>query len=356
MSEKVPVVSPVKLRKSDRKGSSGDYMEFELPKEIEQLDFSGDDEESDSETIESYTKQGGENNLFVKRSSDKPRHLIYDLVDNGSRHEMNLKIREGSDSDERRYFLTLPPEFWRDWDSSPLYGYRNGDEIIVEIDFPDNRIRLYTPLDYRVRNEELAKQGLSPEIKQPIAFSLPVVQRKKYVDLAAKTSYEGDKFEIIPIDGTHDFWYKKCEPVNGELSPSRDFEELEKKYWLPRIIVRELTIYWDPDVEYFNPEPKYELYSESWTWRCNVILPRKGGYVFDVDIGGSKFTEELTTITDGGTKAVYKDSETGDGEWHNLYEGQNRGTEPFKLYAPAPFQEYNQMFGDRPHKLMWYWD
>jgi hypothetical protein len=257
-----------------------------------------------------------------------------------------------------KYFLTLPPEFWRDWDSSPLHGYRNGDELIVEVDIPDNRIRLYTPLDYRVRNEELAKQGLSPEIKQPFAFSMPVVQGEKYVDLAAKTSYNGDKFEIFPIDGTHDFWYEKCEPVNGEVSPTREFEELERNYWLPRIMVRELTIYWDPDNESLNPKPKYELYSESWTWKCNVILPRKGGYVFDVNIGGLESTKDIPFITDGGTKTIYIESETRDGGWYNMYEGQNRGTKPFKLYAPAPFQEYSDdpLFGDGPHKLMWYWD
>lgn len=359
MNEKIPVVSPVKLRKSDRKGVSGDYMEFELPREIESLDFSDDDEQSTSGLMESYTKEGGDNNLFVKRSSDKPRHLIYDLSDNGSRHEMNLKIRDKSDSDGVKYFLTLPPEFWRDWDSSPLHGYRNGDEFIVEVDIPSNRIRLFTLMDFRVRNQQLAKEGLSPKIKQPIAFSLPVVRRNGFVDLASRTSYEGEKFEIIPIDGAHDFWYEKCECINGEVSPVTEFKELQKWYRLPRTTAHKLTIYWDPDFKGINPEKKHKLYSEGWTRRCRVILPKNGGYIFDVSVGGTEFTEDMSFFTDGGTKAIYKNYDSVDQDWHTLYADQNRGEDdPIRLFAPAPFQEYrlDNMGGSEPHRIIWHWD
>ena len=136
MSETAPLVYPVELD-SYSEQYSGNYLGVPLPEDIEEIGLSDDDRLHVA--IKQEVLRDGEITVLQARKSDTD-----------GRYDFTIQRR---DDRKIKYLVALSQEFTEHNPQSPVYGFEEGDEVVVAIhrSEEDERISIYRPGDYRVR-------------------------------------------------------------------------------------------------------------------------------------------------------------------------------------------------------------
>jgi len=335
-----PDVFTVELRRmSDkaRKSSSGEYLALRLPDEIVDLDLeSGDYVGVDLRTDE----VDGESVKYL---------LVGEDVD--TRH--SLKIGQRDDFNPE-HFVRIPIEFTDNREGQPFHNVDKKTQVNVEVDSETGKIRVYIPRDYKLRNRQLVNQGRGPTLKKPLIAPLVNRLRDRFIDLAGRTEYSGQKFEIVPIDGLHETFIEENSGLMGRIAPARNFADVKEKHGLPEIRVSKISIFWDPQpVTNTSPDKLEEVHTERFTKKTRVILPERGGYIFETETFGG--AEGGTWATYLGPYTMFDSPVRGNpsNRWRTVYTDSSGFSERevIKIYVPTPSR------GEKDGKrVQWHWD
>lgn len=169
-----------------RQSSDGKYLSCPLPEEITDHGF----------------EPGSRVYLKLESSVVDGEEIFFIRVGHEEIGRHRLKIRSRRDFDPND-FIRIPIEYTFHREGQSFYGLEKGDDLVVELDYNDNKFRIYRAEEYPARLRQLSTDDVFPVMKTPGIAGLGITELNqllldRYAEITSvpRQVSVGEEFEV----------------------------------------------------------------------------------------------------------------------------------------------------------------
>ncbi|WP_152421528.1 hypothetical protein [Haloferax gibbonsii] len=330
---------PEEVQVTDR-----DEHRIYLPEEIANIDL----EEGDCVRLDKLTDSYGNKEVtYLRGEFDSGSRCDDDYRTYGPDVDFKKIITQGSS----RCRITVAKKWVGD-----IIGGDTDQIFVVEINSVEDKphFRIYNNYDFNeYRHEEIKKAEHILELGKPVIVPILAVNGiqeasdTEWVDVAESTPYDGQKFEIIPVEPD---WPPVVEEVGSPDDRiitvlSTHFTRAAEGREVPAKEANRIAVAWNPD-DSEHSRPFYDsleevdslaenaVYTDYLTSSTKVILPKKGSFtVYGYDSEGIGRTWISFTEGEPGDDVSIGGRQATD-DWRGMFVKQ--GEDCIQVYVPVP--------------------